>query len=110
MIRLSCAQCGHMLEIDAAFAGGVCRCQSCGTIQTVPRRAVRGQPPRPERLAASGPPVARTATRQPADGRLMLAVAMAAMLALVCAALALAFLEREHRAEAPRGEAWACVC
>jgi len=26
-----------MLSIDDAFAGGVCRCQFCGTIQTVPR-------------------------------------------------------------------------
>jgi hypothetical protein len=24
------------LQIDDAFAGGVCRCQHCGTIQTVP--------------------------------------------------------------------------
>ncbi len=26
------------MEIDDAFAGGVCRCQYCGTIQTVPAR------------------------------------------------------------------------
>jgi hypothetical protein len=25
-----------VLQIDDAFAGGVCRCQHCGTIQTVP--------------------------------------------------------------------------
>ena len=28
----------HDLEIDDAFAGGVCRCQHCGTIQTVPSK------------------------------------------------------------------------
>ncbi|HEV7299314.1 MAG TPA: hypothetical protein VGN72_08115 [Tepidisphaeraceae bacterium] len=28
-----------MLTIDEAFAGGVCRCQHCGTIQTVPTAA-----------------------------------------------------------------------
>lgn len=37
MIRLICTNCRAALEIDDAFAGGVCRCQHCGTIQTVPR-------------------------------------------------------------------------
>ena len=36
MIRLSCTNCREVLTIDDAFAGGVCRCQHCGTIQTVP--------------------------------------------------------------------------
>jgi hypothetical protein len=36
MISLSCTSCKKLLEIDDAFAGGVCRCQYCGTIQTVP--------------------------------------------------------------------------
>jgi hypothetical protein len=36
MIHLTCTNCRAMLEIDDAFAGGVCRCQHCGTIQTVP--------------------------------------------------------------------------
>ncbi len=36
MIRLTCTQCKSVLEMDDAFAGGVCRCQHCGTIQTVP--------------------------------------------------------------------------
>jgi hypothetical protein len=26
------------MQIDDAFAGGACRCQHCGTIQTVPKR------------------------------------------------------------------------
>lgn len=38
MIRLSCTNCKTVLTIDDGFAGGVCRCQRCGTIQTVPSR------------------------------------------------------------------------
>jgi von Willebrand factor type A domain len=41
MIRLECSNCNKVLTIDDAFAGGVCRCQYCGTIQTVPKP---GQP------------------------------------------------------------------
>jgi Tfp pilus assembly protein FimV len=37
MIRLNCTNCKAQLSIDDAFAGGVCRCQYCGTIQTVPK-------------------------------------------------------------------------
>jgi hypothetical protein len=36
MISLTCTTCRSLLQIDDAFAGGVCRCQHCGTIQTVP--------------------------------------------------------------------------
>jgi hypothetical protein len=36
MISLTCTHCQAVLQIDDAFAGGVCRCQHCGTIQTVP--------------------------------------------------------------------------
>src|SRR4051812_42725164 len=36
MISLTCTTCRNVLSIDDAFAGGVCRCQHCGTIQTVP--------------------------------------------------------------------------
>src|ERR1700722_19303356 len=36
MIRITCTSCKNVLSIDDAFAGGVCRCQHCGTIQTVP--------------------------------------------------------------------------
>jgi hypothetical protein len=38
MISLSCTSCKKLLEMDDAFAGGVCRCQHCGTIQTVPSK------------------------------------------------------------------------
>ncbi|WP_428938254.1 hypothetical protein [Fontivita pretiosa] len=44
MIRLTCTNCKSLLEIDDAFAGGVCRCRNCGTIQTVPSRLKRLDP------------------------------------------------------------------
>ena len=50
MISLACTSCKKVLEIDDAFAGGVCRCQHCGTIQTVPaslKRANRPGAPQP---------------------------------------------------------------
>lgn len=43
MIRLRCGNCGQTLEVDDAFAGGVCRCRHCGTIQTVPEDAKAGE-------------------------------------------------------------------
>lgn len=43
MISISCTNCKALLTIDEAFAGGVCRCQHCGTIQTVPAGAGKGQ-------------------------------------------------------------------
>lgn len=42
MIRLECSNCRTVLTIDDAFAGGVCRCQQCGTIQTVPKPGTSG--------------------------------------------------------------------
>ena len=36
MIRLHCSNCAEVLEVDDAFAGGVCRCRHCGAIQSVP--------------------------------------------------------------------------
>jgi hypothetical protein len=43
MIQLSCTSCKQLLTIDDAFAGGVCRCQHCGTIQTVPANLKNGK-------------------------------------------------------------------
>src|SRR5947209_2645838 len=37
MIRINCTNCKAQLSVDEAFAGGACRCQYCGTIQTVPK-------------------------------------------------------------------------
>ena len=45
MIRMSCTDCDAVLEIDDAFAGGVCRCKHCGTIQTVPKEMTRAATP-----------------------------------------------------------------
>jgi hypothetical protein len=39
MIAITCTNCKADLMIDDAFAGGVCRCQYCGTIQTVPAKS-----------------------------------------------------------------------
>ncbi len=36
-IEMSCPSCQKRLELDAGFAGGVCRCSFCGTLMTVPR-------------------------------------------------------------------------
>jgi hypothetical protein len=41
MISITCTNCKARLEMDDAFAGGVCRCRFCGTIQTVPDPARR---------------------------------------------------------------------
>jgi hypothetical protein len=35
-IELNCPGCDTVLELDAGFAGGVCRCSTCGTLMTVP--------------------------------------------------------------------------
>ncbi len=53
-IELECPGCGELLELDAGFSGGVCRCFKCGTLMTVPadpahERAERlSRPARPE--------------------------------------------------------------
>lgn len=58
MIRLTCIKCHSVLEMDDAFAGGVCRCQHCGTIQTVPvhkaSAPARISPPRQKVLYQAG--------------------------------------------------------
>src|SRR5690349_3759902 len=58
MIAINCAQCRHRLEMDDAFAGGVCRCQYCGTIQTVPSRSGgKGRPSAPGSGSSSSKPL-----------------------------------------------------
>ena len=51
MIALNCTSCKRSLQIDDAFAGGVCRCQFCGTIQTVPASLKKSA--RPDALSAA---------------------------------------------------------
>jgi hypothetical protein len=36
VITVTCNKCSRTLELDDAFAGGVCRCGTCGSIQHVP--------------------------------------------------------------------------
>ena len=43
MITIHCTNCQAELTMDEAFAGGVCRCQFCGTIQTVPKATRPGE-------------------------------------------------------------------
>ncbi len=54
MIELTCANCRNTLEVDDAFAGGVCRCQYCGTIQTVPKPGARAAAPGQGKRASVG--------------------------------------------------------
>jgi len=42
-LELECPSCGEMLELDAGFAGGVCRCSNCGTLMTVPSDAGKAE-------------------------------------------------------------------
>jgi len=39
-LELECPNCSQALELDAGFAGGVCRCSNCGTLMTVPDRVL----------------------------------------------------------------------
>ncbi len=82
MIRLACTHCKNVLTIDDAFAGGVCRCQHCGTIQTVPARgadaaatgdALIGQPVGGLGGGPNGPAANRS--RYPQTGRAAAAAA-----------------------------------
>jgi len=61
VISIPCTSCQKVLTVDEAFAGGVCRCQHCGTIQTVPAHLKQGSKDR------SGPP-AKTLYRHPSRG------------------------------------------
>lgn len=66
MITLNCSQCHARLEMDDAFAGGVCRCQYCGTIQTVPLQSKRADGPPAPAAEVPAPPRVSPATHQPA--------------------------------------------
>src|SRR4030088_3305756 len=53
MISITCTNCRTLLSIDDALAGGVCRCQHCGTIQTVPAH-LKGTGGEPQPAASAG--------------------------------------------------------
>jgi len=56
VIQLTGANCKNGLEVDDAFAGGVCRCQYCGTIQTVPKPGARPRAPGSPLQQSAGAP------------------------------------------------------
>lgn len=79
-LELECPSCRELLELDAGFAGGVCRCSNCGTLMTVPadgaaaealqrgrpeRPDAPGDPPPPARSQRPDRPAAPGAARQP---------------------------------------------
>ena len=67
MISLTCTHCQTVLSIDDAFAGGVCRCQHCGTIQTVPSSLRKGATAKagasPGQASSAGPKALYQSTR-----------------------------------------------
>lgn len=75
-IELQCPSCEQVLELDAGFAGGVCRCSNCGTLMTVPAdphheraEALRqsGRSSRPESPVSQAPaPSQKPAPQRPA--------------------------------------------
>lgn len=64
MISLTCTNCRKVLQMDDGFAGGVCRCQHCGAIQTVPSHLKD----RKSVAASSGSKSAKTLYNSPARG------------------------------------------
>jgi len=56
LLELECPGCTGMLELDAGFAGGVCRCSVCGTLMTVPADPGTARAERLSRPDAPGAP------------------------------------------------------
>ncbi|MCG3179698.1 MAG: hypothetical protein BIFFINMI_02039 [Phycisphaerae bacterium] len=54
-ILLKCHQCQEQLEVDDAFAGGICRCVHCGALSHVPHQRTeldrKGRPKTPPPMA-----------------------------------------------------------
>jgi len=71
MIRITCINCKAQLSIDDAFAGAVCRCQFCGTIQTVPKHLKKSMDeaiPAKMGVGKGGVEQARSAVKNKAQG------------------------------------------
>ncbi|MCC5828276.1 MAG: hypothetical protein JJU36_02400 [Phycisphaeraceae bacterium] len=78
-IHLQCPHCSALMELDAGFAGGVCRCFECGTLMTVPadpnqespemlvRQARPERPDAPASAARSESPGARGDVASPSE-------------------------------------------
>ncbi len=56
-IELDCPTCETELELDRGFAGGVCRCSTCGTLMLVPNDPAHDRPERLVRPTRPGQPV-----------------------------------------------------
>jgi hypothetical protein len=72
MIQINCNNCKALLQIDDAFAGGVCRCRYCGTIQTVPKhlkQSANGEQATVSASSNSGSGKAKTLYRKKNSGR-----------------------------------------
>lgn len=107
MITLTCTTCQRVLQIDDAFAGGVCRCQHCGTIQTVPAKSkplgrssaptkTLYQKPDMERAEPMGMPPTRSARPEGSASpkRTVILVAVGAAALIIVAAVAWFILHR----------------
>ena len=89
MITISCNKCSRTLELDDAFAGGVCRCGTCGAIQHVPRELRPASAGPVEIPSAAPPPIEPAPASQPTSRLLIVAVAV---IVLLLAAVVLALL------------------
>jgi hypothetical protein len=72
MIQINCNNCKALLQIDDAFAGGVCRCRYCGTIQTVPKhlkQSANGEQATVSASTSSGGGKAKTLYKKKNAGR-----------------------------------------
>jgi len=70
-IELECPTCKSVLELDAGFAGGVCRCSGCGTLMTVPSadKPVGTRGSRPDRPGRPDAPMSASSARTASPAR-----------------------------------------
>ena len=61
LIELDCPTCSSELELDRGFAGGVCRCSTCGTLMLVPDNPAHERPERLVRPRRPGEPAVANA-------------------------------------------------
>jgi hypothetical protein len=93
MITINCTKCARILELDDAFAGGVCRCGTCGAIQHVPRE-LRPASAAPVNVSAgaSKDSTLEYASPAPASSKNLLTIGVAGIVLLVAAAIIALFL------------------
>ena len=69
LLELECPHCDKLLELDAGFAGSVCRCSKCGTLMTVPAEASDVQVTKQPRALRPQTPVVPTSSKQPVSSK-----------------------------------------